>query len=345
MRNVENSASGIQWPSPESTFPSECYKRFSSHARWQDCVNESFPTLEHRRTSKERFSAAVAAQQILDLRLSIIHASQSEVQRPARAGSSDDQYIKLMWLFSGTIGVEQKRRSTLLRPGQFTVCDTACSYKVQILGQSKFAVLMVPHHWVETWGDIAGYVCGSVLSNSMSLHALFGATSSLIGLDERGVSEADRTASETTLRQLLTLALVPRLPESDLRTGAKAAQFARAQQIIREKLDDPRFGPGELRESLHMSRRSLYLLFENHQTTPAQSIRKARIRRAAEIMPARALKGRKMIDVAFEVGFEDYATFCRIFKEEMGTSPRSFLKPDSKNNRCEPRAGLSGLLI
>jgi AraC-like DNA-binding protein len=67
--------------------------------------------------------------------------------------------------------------------------------------------------------------------------------------------------------------------------------------------------------------------------TPHQYLVRARLRRAAELLPD---PGRRIGDIAFEVGFGDLSNFVRTFHRAAGMSPRQFrLLSRSKSKICQ----------
>jgi AraC-like DNA-binding protein len=307
-------ASGFQ-------FGNAAMRSISGFKVWKDFVHDNFPGLELGNRGGQEFQARVVSQRFAGGVLTAMELGASEVHRTRRlADASEAGFIKIMAQMSGHLELEQDRHSCLLMPGQATVCDTARPYGIRIAEASRFAVLMIPYEACPGWEHISRELCGRVLPESATVRAALAALSTL----EHG--EADAAAQSIVARaaqwmlstSLTCSASVPAL------SGVLGARLDRAERYIEQNLGNPGLDADALARALCMSRRALYMLFQQYRLTPTRLIQEIRLRRAREALNDLAYRQRKITDLAFDCGFNDYATFSRLFKQQYGLSPRDY---------------------
>ena len=291
--------------------------------QWADFVNANFPWLEHRRHSDGRFGAKVSAWRFSGGTLATISASASEVIRTRQlADRAESGHIKLLWQLAGRMEVEQDGRSALIEAGQTVACDTTRPYRCRLHDGAHFAVLMLPHAMCPGWERISQTLCGRMLGERTTLRAAFGA---LLALDGTGTDDHD--AGDDTLMYAVQTLITRSLHHCASELGVHAdsnPRLRRAERYILEHLADPNLDPENLASALCMSRRSLYMLFKEHALTPLKLIRDIRLERSRIALDDPGNQQRKITDIAFDHGFNDYATFSRLFKTHFGLTPSEF---------------------
>lgn len=153
----------------------------------------------------------------------------------------------------------------------------------------------------------------------------------------------DRSEVETVLNAATDM-LAAALARGAARLGddpsREAGRFASALELIRQRALDPAFTPDTLAALLHMSKRSLYLLFQAQGLSPAQAITDARFDYAREALqalhqadryrgdsaaggtPGTSLQAAQTISrIALDCGFSSLAAFSRAFRNRYGVSP------------------------
>lgn len=287
---------------------------------WQDFVHDHFPWLEHRDRSYGSFRACVRTHRCAGAVLSTIRAGASEVIRTQRlAEASDIGYIKLMWQRSGKLYVEQDGRRCVLGAGEVAVCDTTRPYRVILADGTSFAVLMLDHDAIPGWHSLSQRVCGTRLADGASTRGALGALAALMELP----GEVVRSEGEPVLRAARWM-LASALQRSNghvLDSGSEDARFNHAKRYILEHLGDPELNVDMLAPALCMSRRSLYSLFSSQCVTPTKLINNLRLDQAFQQLQNEKPRQRKITDIAFDLGFSEYATFSRLFKARFGVCP------------------------
>lgn len=139
------------------------------------------------------------------------------------------------------------------------------------------------------------------------------------------LEELSRPASDDLARiwtSLVTM-LVRTLADAPVDDANTAAgRLTQVRRFIQANLADPTLGPDPVAAALHVSRRRLYQLVERDGEAVAEMIRRARLRRAAEILRDPAQRHLPIAEVGAAVGLPRPAHFSRLVRAEYGCSPR-----------------------
>ena len=304
-------------------------KQLGNFREWQDFVHDNFPWLEHKDFSGGGFEAEVSTHRfgegdVSTIDLSTISASDGEVVRTRHlAEVADAGFIKIIWQLNGKIHLEQNNNNCLILPGQAAVCDTARPYRIAMAESSRFAVLTLPHQACPGWDHIGSAICGTRLLKGASISAALG---SLMALSV-AIREDESTEDMVTVIQAIQAMTTKALHRSAATQGMSKFDNPRLYKVQRHILNNianPEFGTDDLAAEMCMSRRSLYMLFEESNTTPARLIRDTRLELAMHMLADNTQRHRKITDIVFDIGFNDYATFSRIFKIQYGQTPSEF---------------------
>lgn len=107
-----------------------------------------------------------------------------------------------------------------------------------------------------------------------------------------------------------------------LDSAKKPELLLRAKEYI-EKNYASAISAFDIAASLGISESMLFKLFrENEDGTPNEFLRSVRIYRAEQLLLSNTKM--KIADVARECGFSDSAYFCKVFREEIGMTPRNY---------------------
>ena len=298
-------------------------KSVSCFKEWKDFVRDNFPWLEFKNGSSRDFSAEISAQEVGSSSLSLIKAPAGHVKRTRHLSElTDDGLIKIIWQLNGSLRLEQNKNSCILSPGQASVCDSARPYKIEMSEGAKFAVLMLPHSYCAGWEHISESICGATLYKGASSRSVLGTLMALTAANREDEEEDVATVLDAV--QVMITKLLYRSAEQ---IGVKSFEDPRLNKVrdhIIRNLSNSDFGPDELASAMCMSRRSLYMLFEEIDTTPVKLIREIRLEAAMRTLLDNQQKNRKITDIAFDSGFSEYATFTRLFKSQFGKTPSEF---------------------
>ncbi|MEN2977699.1 helix-turn-helix domain-containing protein (plasmid) [Tistrella bauzanensis] len=115
------------------------------------------------------------------------------------------------------------------------------------------------------------------------------------------------------------------LPDSEagaiIRHGLRAGVVSAIHRHIDANLASPELSPQQLMRQFHLSRPTLYRLFEASGGV-MNEIRNRRLRRCFADIIDPAHQHRRLADIAYAWGFNDEAGFSRAFRRAFGLSPR-----------------------
>ena len=132
-------------------------------------------------------------------------------------------------------------------------------------------------------------------------------------------AEAGEVLDATMEMLVATLSAKVELPAQQ---RAFQVQLRQVMASINLQLDDPSLTPRRVAQASGISERHLYRLFAEAQTTPASWIRKRRLERCRHDLVSRNCQHLGILEVAARWGFFDSSSFCRMFRQEYGQSPR-----------------------
>lgn len=135
--------------------------------------------------------------------------------------------------------------------------------------------------------------------------------------------EALRAHQEQAMRRLwddVVGVSAPRLPD-------RRPLLLQAKETVAANLTDPAFNAERLAAVLHVSVRSLQLLFATQGLSPANYIRTRRLTIARELLD----QGLTVGTAGRQSGFADTATFSRAFRRQFGLSPSLSVAVDASH--------------
>jgi AraC family transcriptional regulator, positive regulator of tynA and feaB len=243
------------------------------------------------------------------------------VRTERRARQAEAGYLKVLWHLNGKIRVEQDRRCSSLVNGDVTVCDTARPYQVWVAEDAKFAVLTLPYAAVPSWERLSQKLCGSVLRDRVTTRAALAAMISLLS-DSASYQPDGAEAVMQAVQWMISASLHCSGPSGGVYGEAvsSALKFDAAPQHVLAHIDDPKLGPDELADALHISRRKLYLIFKAHELTPARFIHNVRLDAVKRALATLDNADRSIFRIAIDHGFTQSASFSRAFKTSFGLS-------------------------
>lgn len=166
--------------------------------------------------------------------------------------------------------------------------------------------------------NIDDLLTGKLAAGLPGLRLLQGYVAALLDIPSMDL-EAGRTAARHMI-ELVALALGP---SADARAqaaggGLRAARRAAAKKAVMSALGSPRLSAHSVAAQLAISPRYLHMLFEDEGYSFTEFVTAQRLDRAVELL---AEPSRRIVDIAYEVGFGDISTFNRAFRKRFGLTP------------------------
>jgi AraC-like DNA-binding protein len=184
----------------------------------------------------------------------------------------------------------------------------------------RILLFFVPRALVETSFPDAASLHGRRIQATTPLTRIL--IEHLVALNQQiiGLGKDEAHQSFLTAVELLAAAFNRQAGLSgDARAAVRAAVYGQVRRYVENNLHDPDLSPDSVLASLHLSRASVYRLFE-HEGGLAAYIRNRRLRMAADELvrfPHMAVQ-----DIAAGLGFNDASSFTRAFRRAFDIAPR-----------------------
>ncbi|WP_087011571.1 AraC family transcriptional regulator [Leucobacter sp. 7(1)] len=318
---------------------------------WEDIVSNCFVPLRAGALSAD-FRGRMDHLS-LDSRVSISVVTTDGTTADRTAGlaaraESDDLHLSLQRSSHGF--VNQRDRTVSIRPGSVSVYATDAPYYLDytaprqqqlIIQVSRSALAMS----AEMIASATARIATPRTPHSRVLYRY--ATEQLLRAgDQRTIARAEVAAVTSDLSAaMIQGALTSRRVVPHTAGGLLATIL----DFIEQHLTTVRVM--DIAHEFLMSRRSLYLLFERLEVGPAEYLRSARLRRAADMLTSASFHHWTVGRVGAECGFPDTTTFIRAFRRAYNCTPgewrRVFIAADGgtgeRPHEPDPRDGVPGV--
>jgi AraC-like DNA-binding protein len=252
--------------------------------------------------------------------ISSIRGGAGRIARTADlVASSRDDIALFSVQIRGSSRVEQNGRRSEIATGEGVLYLTRSPYELTFPAPIDLAILQVPSERLGVRSDTLAAMTASPLRirQDAALRTLTRVMRSLF--TDRPILD-DQAAALRTATELLGSVLRQRrtLPAGSRSHDVLFAGFDRA---IHERLDDPSLDVAALATLERVSIRTVHQVFSERNTTPAASIRAARMRRAQALLASTNLR---LADVAIRCGSTDPSVFTRSFRHDTGMTPSEY---------------------
>jgi AraC-like DNA-binding protein len=293
---------------------------------WREVVCATFVRLDvlppERATAG--FRARVSAESLGGMRVATVTSQPHAVFRSPhmiRTAPDDDVFVNLA--VRGRTVVAQDGREAVLRPGDFTVYDSARTCLISCPDPFRLVVLKVPRDLFISRYPLLPGTTATTVRGDRGVGALF--SSLLRGVPAHVQGLQPETVGQVGVSVLELLATALSEQASGVRPALpREAQLLRARRYITDHLGDPELSPSAVAAALGLSVRYLHALFRAEESTPYGWILERRLDQAARMLADPRQAGRSVTDIAFTVGFKDSSHFSRAFKDRYGVGPRGY---------------------
>lgn len=297
---------------------------------WNDCICSQFTKLESEPFGDQGFNASLSAKEYNKFSIANPVTTGSKVTHSNHHVKHANDRVFLVHLqMQGASVNRQGENTAILKPGDFTVCDSARPYSVEF--ERDISMLVVRIDETEFSRRLPYFKqTGVRISGSEGLGAM--ASNMMQGFWKLPTDNMDLAVQNQLSRNLLDVLSTCYL---DMTTVSKETiRDTRKQKIlsfISMNLDDENLSPTMVAKSTNISVGYLHKLFRESDTTVNNWIIKQRLLRAETIL--RTGNGRDVMssitEIAYDVGFKDVSHFCNRFKSEFGITPKEMLHETS----------------
>lgn len=290
---------------------------------WEACTAPVFGSLDVELRGTQAFSASFEYTTIADLIFSRLksHVPHRVIRTGASARRDGRAFVKAVLLTGGGSVLEQDGRSTTLRPGEWSVYDTAKPYSVTIPDRAEMLLVLMPREKLLARSlDLRGLMARR-FSGRRGLGKLIW---SLISDTFNEIPDIQNRSSHDVadiVIQLTRLALGD-FSGDYLSADPKSALRDRIKLYIANHLADPELSITKLADVTGCTKRYLHMVFQAEGISISDYILKQRLERCREDLLNPACAHRSITDIAYSWGFNNSNHFSRCFKQSFGAAPR-----------------------
>jgi AraC-like DNA-binding protein len=239
--------------------------------------------------------------------------------------TTDAEYLKVAIQITGLSAVSHGGRDITLRPGDFTLYDTARPYQMSGAGSFHMQTLMFSRASLRLSPAQLEWLTTRQISGREGLGVLV--AQYLAGLVRQldTVGRGSWHLADATL-DLLKAVFAERLAHNGSNDlgNAEAGLLLRVRIYIERRLGDPDLDVASIAAAHHVSVRKLQKLFADQEQTVTGWIRDRRIEHCRRDLANPALAERAVSSIATKWGLFDPAHFSRLFKSTYGLSPTEY---------------------
>lgn len=292
--------------------------RAAQFAHWREFICEAFLALTPESDLRDGFAGTVTQWPLAEMNIARIDSQRQQVKRTARdiAHAPQSGYYANFQL-RGTSRMTQHGRSTVLRPGDIALVDTAEPFAFDFPGQFRQLSLFLPKSLLERQLSAPVRTATRVETTTGTGAAVRHALGALTRDDL-----AEDTAARLAAHACGILAIALEQPAATWSTPARHDRLrAAALADIEEHLIDDDLSPPVTARRLGVSVRLLYAVFADQRRSFATEVRRRRLEYAWRELQDPARAHLRVIDVAVKAGFTDVTSFHRAFRREYGRTP------------------------
>ena len=292
---------------------------------WREVICEAFvPLAPSLLGAAESFHSTVETRPLSGVvRARIVSQPQRTSHGEREVARTEGEYVFLNLQTAGTCAVEQGGRRAVVRPGQFTVVDTAAPYHFRFDHPWGMVSYRIPHSLLGARLDAVRRVTGGCCDPRGAGGVVTAVMSSMWDIED-GPGASDL---ELALASALSAVAGESLGGSGDRREALRREIERE---VEASLSDPSFDVRAVSRRLGISPRTLHATVSSDGQTFAAMVRRRRLARAATLL-ADAGPGVTISEVAASVGYDGPSSFSRAFRREFGRTPTDVRRSPARN--------------
>jgi AraC family transcriptional activator of tynA and feaB len=295
-------------------------------AWWNALYSERFANVTFSPAGAGEFAAELALGAVGPLGIARIRATATNIERtPAHVERGGARLFSFLYVARGSGVFEHNGNITVLRSGDFTLCDNSAPHRLHSTDDTELVVLRAaPEVMRERIPQPEGW-CGLGLpGGSIFATAAAHMTRELSGRMEAGLPRRYAIIAARNLLDVLATAFGLAFEAGVSVTPSVSARRVAARRHVEAHLRDPALSPTQVAAALHVSPRYLRMLFQDGTESLSAYILRRRVEECARLLASPLWSGQTVTDIAFGLGFNSAAHFTRAFRQRFGTTPTGY---------------------
>ena len=223
----------------------------------------------------------------------------------------------------GTGLFAQYGHESLLRCGDFSLCDSAAPHTYRLDEGSEVVMLRIPENILSEYLPSPENVCGRHLLAARGLTSAVSAlTLSLCDRLEAGLPTEFGARVSRHLMELLATAYALEFDSQPACPSVISGRHAQVKLFIEQHLRDPHLTPSMIASRHKLSTRYLRMVFAVGGETISAYILRRRLEECARQISDPRWRGHSISEIAYAWGFNSTSHFARTFRMRFKSSPR-----------------------
>lgn len=246
----------------------------------------------------------------------------SRSQRLISNGVEDQDYLFAVLPVSGRGTVEQSGQSARFGPGQLVFYDSSIPFNLEFDGDYSQIIVNLPAD--RAYASAGLKRNSSILASPIEVNGALSSVSSFF-LNLAHTQAADPVGASILVPQVSSLAgslLAYATSKMEIEDLPVLLRRERVLAFMQSNLADPGLDAQQIADACHMSRRSLYRLFDGSGVTIAGQLRNMRIEAAQRLLVDR--KNASISSISRGVGYVGETHFYRTFRAVTGITPGEY---------------------
>jgi len=304
---------------------------------WQSVVSDTFFPLDTTFQEQESFQGGLNTWDLGLVGLSHMRCDGVLYKRHKRHFLDEiDSSLLITIPRLGDVGFSQNSRTTTCSPGAFLVERGDLPYEFWHEQTNELLVLKVPSE------SVRARIGPTDRLGALSFDGTQGVASYFLDVVKTTAEHVDlldesaRTAAGMHILDLLCLAIRKddRVLDSSM-SSIRAAHLHRAEQFIRNNLNNEDLSSGHVAEACNVSLRYLQQLFLDADKSISGFIREKRLVRAHEDLSVKDAST-AVAEIAHKWGFSDQSQFNKAYRAHFGCTPTDTRKAAKRNQQGPP---------
>ncbi len=289
---------------------------------WRANTAPIFGSLEVELLENQIFDGSFQFATVSDLIFSrLASRTPHRVVLSSRSALRGQAFVKAVLLTGGRSILQQNGRTAVLRPGEWSVYDTAAPYTVTIPDHSEMLVVLIPRERLLARSlDLHDFVARR-FSGRRGLGKLIW---SLISNTFDQIPQIGRRSNHDVANIVVQMTRLALFDFSGERPSghAKEVLCERIKAYIDDHLSDSDLSIAKLASATGCTKRYLHMIFHSEDVSISDYILKLRLERCRDDLLNPDCAHKSITDIAYSWGFNNSNHFSRCFKRAFGVPPR-----------------------
>ena len=293
-------------------------------ATWNELYSSRVEPADITPVARYAFESELRIGTLGPIRVVRMNCSHSSIDRTSRhIDSRSARSFTVMLQVRGTGMFAQYGHESLLRGGDFSLCDSAAPHSYRVDEHSEVVMLRIPENILSEYLPSPENVCGRHLLSTQGLTSTVTALAlSLCDRLETGLPAEFCARVARHLMELLATAYALEFDSQPAGPSVISGRHAQVKLYIEQHLRDPHLTPSMIANRHKLSTRYLRMVFAVGGETISAYILRRRLEECARQISDPRWRGHSISEIAYAWGFNSTSHFARTFRMRFKSSPR-----------------------